>query len=48
MSYIFDRVENNVGKGKKKKNDGYQHFLLSQKCFQKPNLPELFKVGIML
>ena len=29
---VFDRVENNVGKGE---NAGYQHFLLFPQCFQK-------------
>ena len=32
MIYVFDRVENIVGKGE---NAGYQHFLLFPQCFQK-------------
>ena len=31
MIFVFDRVENIVGKGE---NAGYQHFLLFPKCFQ--------------
>ena len=31
MIFIFDRVENIVGKGE---NAGYQHFLLFPQCFQ--------------
>ena len=34
---VFDRVENNVGKGE---NAGYQHFLLFPQCFQKVSFPE--------
>ena len=34
MIYVFDRVENIVGKGE---NAGYQHFLLFEQCFQKPS-----------
>ena len=30
MIFVFDRVENIVGKGE---NAGYQHFLLFPKCF---------------
>ena len=30
--FVFDRVENIVGKGE---NDGYQHFLLFPQCFIK-------------
>ena len=30
--FVFDREENNVGKGE---NAGYQHFLLFQQCFSK-------------
>ena len=30
--FIFDRVENIVGKGE---NAGYQHFVLFPQCFQK-------------
>ena len=32
MIYLFNRVENTVGKGE---NAGYQHFLLFPQCFQK-------------
>ena len=31
MVFVFDRVENIVGKGE---NAGYQHFLLASQCFQ--------------
>ena len=31
---VFDRKENNVGKGE---NAGYQHFLLFPQCFPKPS-----------
>ena len=37
---VFDRVENNVGKGE---NAGYQHFLLFPQCFQKVSFPEASK-----
>ena len=37
---LFDRVENNVGKGE---NEGYQHFLLFPQCFQKVSFPEASK-----
>ena len=30
--FVFDRIENNVGKGE---NADYQHFLLFLQCFQK-------------
>ena len=33
MIFVFDRVENNVGKGE---NAGYQHFLLFLQCFLRP------------
>ena len=40
-----------VGKGRKhcgkRKNAGYQHFLLFPLCFQKLSFPEVLKVGIM-
>ena len=36
MIFVFDRVENIVGKGE---NGGYQHFLLSQ-CFEKVSFPD--------
>ena len=42
--FVFDRVENNVGKGE---NAGYQHFLLFPQCFQKASFPELLEVGIV-
>ena len=32
MIYVFDRVENNVGRGE---NAGKQHFLLFPQCSQK-------------
>ena len=32
MEFVFDRVENIVGKGE---NPSYQHFLLLPQCFQK-------------
>ena len=32
--FLFDRVENTVGKGE---NAGYQHFLLCPQCFPKPS-----------
>ena len=31
MIFVFDKVENIVGKGE---NAGYQHFLLFPRCFQ--------------
>ena len=37
---VFDRVENNVGKGE---NAGYLHFLLFPQCFQKVSFPEALK-----
>ena len=42
MTFVFDRVENIVGK---EENAGYQHFLLSLQCFQKA---VSLKVGIVL
>ena len=42
--FLFDRVENIVGKGK---NAGYKHFLLFPQCFQKPSSPGSLKVGIV-
>ena len=44
MIYLFDRVENTVGKGE---NAGYQHFLLFPQCFQKPSSLWSLKVGIV-
>ena len=35
VGYVFDRVENIVGKGE---NAGYQQFLLFPQCFQKSDL----------
>ena len=35
VTYVFDRVENIMGKGE---NAGYQHFLLFPRCFQKAYL----------
>ena len=43
ISLIY-RVENTMGKGE---NAGYQHFLLSPKCFPKPPSYGLLKVGIV-
>ena len=34
--FVFDRVENIVGKGE---NAGHWHFLLFSKCFQKASFP---------
>ena len=42
--FVFDRVENIVGKGE---NAGYQHFLLFAQCFQKTCLSGSLKVGIV-
>ena len=36
MIFVFDRVENTVGKGE---NVGYQHFLLFPQCFQRAFYP---------
>ena len=43
MIYVFDRIENIVGKGE---NAGYQHFLLFL-CFQKAYFSGSVKVGIV-
>ena len=43
LKFIWERVENTVGKGE---NAGYQHFLLLLQCFQKLSFPEVFKVGL--
>ena len=40
--YVFDRVENIVGKGD---NAGYHHFLLFPKYFQKPSCQRSLKAG---
>ena len=44
MIFVFDRVENTVGKGE---NAGNQHFLLLQQCFQNASFSGLLKVGIV-
>ena len=44
MTFIFDIVENIVGKGE---NGGYQHFLPLPQCFQKASLLGSLKVGIV-
>ena len=44
MIFVFDGIENNVGKGE---NAGYQHFLLFQQCFQKTFSSVVLKVGIV-
>ena len=38
--FVFDRVENNVGKGE---NAGYQHFLLFPQCFQEASFMGVVK-----
>ena len=38
LIFLFDRVENIVGKGE---NAGYQHFLLFSQCFQRPSFSRL-------
>ena len=42
MIYVFDKVENIVGKGE---NAGYQHFLLFPQYFQKAFSSGVLKVG---
>ena len=44
LKFNLGRVENILGKGE---NAGYQHFLLSPKCFQKPPFSGSLKVGIV-
>ena len=44
MGFVFERVENIVGKGE---NAGYQHFLLFLLCSQKASHPGLLKVRIV-
>ena len=44
MIFVFDRVENTVGKGE---NAGNQHFLLLQQSFQKASFSGSLKVGIV-
>ena len=38
--FVFDRVENIVGKGE---NAGYKHFLLFSQCFEKASFPDKSK-----
>ena len=40
MIFVFDRVENIVGKGE---NAGYQHFLLFPQCFENTSLQDTSK-----
>ena len=40
MIFVFDRVENIVGKGE---NAGYQHFLLFSQIFSKGLFPRVVK-----
>ena len=42
--FLFDRVENIVGKGE---NARYQHVLLFPKCFQKSSVSGSLKVGFV-
>ena len=42
--FVFDRVENIVGKGE---NAGCQHFLLFPQCFQKVSLSGSLKIVIV-
>ena len=42
--FVFDRVENIVGKGE---NAGYQHFLLFPQGFQRAFCLESIRVGIV-
>ena len=42
QEYVFDRVENIVGKGE---NAGYQHYLLFPQSFQKDSSSGLLKFG---
>ena len=44
LIYVFDRVENIMGKGE---NAGYQHFLLFPQCFEKASIPDTSK-GIIV
>ena len=44
MIFVFDSVENTVGKGE---NAGCQHFLLFPQWFQNGFYPGSLKVGIM-
>ena len=45
MIYVFDKVENIVGKGEKA---GHQPFLLFSQCFQKASLSGLLKLRTVL
>ena len=42
--FLYDRVENTVGKGG---NTDYQHFLLFPQCFSKPSSLRSLTVGIV-
>ena len=44
MKVVFHRIENIV---RKEENAGYQHFLLSSKCFQKAFFSSASKVVIV-
>ena len=44
MPYVFDRVENIVGKGE---NAGYQHFLLFPQCYQKLSFSGSLRIVIV-
>ena len=44
MIFLYDRVENIVGKGE---NPGYQHFLLFPQSFQKASIPDPYKPGLV-
>ena len=45
LKIVSERVENISEKGE---NAGYQHFLLSPKCFRMPSSSGPLKVGIVL
>ena len=44
MIFVYDRVENILGKGE---NAGDQHFLLFPQCFQNHYIRELLKLEIL-
>ena len=44
MEFLFNRIENIMGKGE---NAGNQHFLLFPICFQNASSLRLLKVGIV-
>ena len=44
MTYLFDRVENIVGKGE---NAVYQHFLLFPQCFSKDFFPGFLNLSLL-